>query len=350
MVKVYYSIITVTLILSLMLDLSIPLGVAVGVVYIIPVLLTLCITSKKSTYSIALLGVILTVAGFLYSPSGGELWKVLANRSLAIIAIMSIASAVIFIKRKQEELIEQTELAIQAHQQAIIANQAKENFLSSMSHEFNTPLNSVMGFSELLLQDDDLNAEQLESIQYIHTGGRNIKHLVETSLNFLSSQKDTLTTYYTSLSFPNLVTDALSKYEDKALENAISITSTIPKFPIKHIYSDLFILSTVFNSFLKNAIQYNTHQGSIELSCLIVEGGLIKLSVFNTGEEIPVDQEAELFKPFSRLGKENSTISGVGLSLAYAKLIIKEVGGSIGYQRHKKGPEFWMIFPYLKQK
>ncbi len=350
MLKIYYSIITVTFILGIIFDLSMPLGVAAGVIYIIPVLLTLCITSKKSTYIVATFGILLIILGFIYSPAGGELWKVLANRGLAILAIISIAFTIIYIKYKQNLLIEQTEIAVKSQQQAIIAGEAKESFLSSMSHEFNTPLNSVVGFSDLLLLDEELNSEQIESIQYINRGGHDIKNLVETSLSFLSLQKHTLATDYTNIIFPDLIIDSLSNYKKEALKHQLSITNAVSQFPIKHIYSDFFILSTVLKSFLKNAIQYNIHQGSIHISCLIIDSNLIKLSVFNTGEPLPTEQEDELFKPFSRLGKENSSISGIGLSLAYAKLIIKEIGGTIGYNRQTHGSEFWITFPYKKHK
>ncbi|MCP3873603.1 MAG: hypothetical protein GY699_10675 [Desulfobacteraceae bacterium] len=84
-----------------MIDLFIPLGVAAGVPYISVVLVSLWLPKKKFTIGIAIISSVLTIVGFFYSPIGGEMWKVLFNRSLALFAIWT--TAVLTLQRKTIE-------------------------------------------------------------------------------------------------------------------------------------------------------------------------------------------------------------------------------------------------------
>ncbi len=95
--------------LIFVVDMAIPLGVAGGVPYILPVLLAYKFEDKKAIPSVALLGSILTILAFFLSPPGGELWKVIFNRLLALFAIWVVAIACIKNKNKQEKLYTLTE-------------------------------------------------------------------------------------------------------------------------------------------------------------------------------------------------------------------------------------------------
>ncbi|MEK9630227.1 MAG: PAS domain S-box protein [Nitrospinota bacterium] len=91
-------------ILILTIDLMVPLGVAGGVPYIIIVLLSYKVENKKAIYFTAVLGSVLTILGFFLSPAGGELWKVLANRFLALFAIWTVAIACVKNKKREESI------------------------------------------------------------------------------------------------------------------------------------------------------------------------------------------------------------------------------------------------------
>ena len=87
-----YALLTVALAVGiLLLDIMIPLGVADGILYITLVLVAFFTKNKKFIYLSAVTGTLLTVAGFFVSPSGGELWQVIANRSLTILTIWIVA-------------------------------------------------------------------------------------------------------------------------------------------------------------------------------------------------------------------------------------------------------------------
>ncbi len=84
-----------------LIDLYIPLGVAAGVLYVSVVLISLWIPNKKFTLQVAILSSVLTILGFFYSPIGGEMWKILLNRALALFAIW--VTAILTLQRKSIE-------------------------------------------------------------------------------------------------------------------------------------------------------------------------------------------------------------------------------------------------------
>jgi len=110
----YLSIIFFTIVI-LIVDLLIPLGVAGGVPYITIVLLSLWIPNKKATIFLSIICSLLTIVGFYYSPEGGEMWKVILNRSLALYAIWVTASLTLqrkIIEEKREKIVEEREKAL----------------------------------------------------------------------------------------------------------------------------------------------------------------------------------------------------------------------------------------------
>jgi len=337
-----------SLIAGALLDLVIPLGVAAAVIYVIPVLLSYNTPSQKFTYFVLFLSVLLTVIGYLISPSGGELWKVISNRALSIMAIISVGSTVILIKKHKEALLKQTEIAIAAEHQAKQANIAKSNFLSSMSHELRTPLNSIIGFSELLKSDDNLDEDQIESLTFINQSGISLLGLITITLEF-SNLQDQLICHDTSFRLDSLITDITNKNQALAKDLDIQIDSQkIMLFPIQSILSDQNAIQQIIDILLKNAIQYNTPGGSAIINAMLTDNGKLRINITDTGSGIALEKIDEIFQPFARLGMENSTHAGMGLGLATAKILTKAIHGDIGFYNNSDiGCTFWLDIPYL---
>lgn len=106
-------------------DLLIPLGVAAGVLYVSVVLFSLRHEQRRFTVTVAALCSVLTILGFFFSPPGGELWKVLANRALALFAIW--VTAVLTLQRKALE--EKRDLAIREREEALAQVKILQGFL-----------------------------------------------------------------------------------------------------------------------------------------------------------------------------------------------------------------------------
>lgn len=111
----FYALCVLSAVVIFLVDLAVPLGVAIGVAYLITVLLSLWLPSLKSTLWIATVCSLLIILGYFYSPPGGELWKVLFNRSLSLLSIWVTAIAIVQKKRseqKREEAIVEREKAL----------------------------------------------------------------------------------------------------------------------------------------------------------------------------------------------------------------------------------------------
>lgn len=341
--KIHFGVVTL-FVAGIIFDLLIPLGVAAGVVYVLPVLVTYGFESRRTTYIATILGVVLTLCGFITSPDGGELWKVIANRVLAIVAIVTVGLAIVKVKRHKADLAEQTELALASQLQAVEANKAKTVFLSSISHELKTPLNAVLGFSQVLLHEPEITPSQKESIDYILKSGRQLSEMIHQAIEFTYIQDGTFQVQIHQSELIPLVNHAIEHVKPLANNKNIFIdTSRIETFPIKTINCDPNLLSTVVLNLLKNAVQYNQDNGKVTLCYTLDENHFLRLSFCDTGIGISDTHILQLFKPFTRLSQNNSDHLGLGLGLAKAKILIEAMGGHIGLSRNEDvGMTFWI--------
>ena len=328
-------------------DMSVPLGVAGGVPYIIPVLFTLNLKSKGVTYLIALLAVLLTLFGIIFSPEGGEVWKVLTNRALAVLAIISVGAAVIIIKSKNEQLqAKNKELAIQANR-VINASKAKSRFLSAMSHELRTPLNIIMGFSQMLKMNSNLEPGALDDLVHINDAGETLLKMVDGAISYADIQEG-------EISFENKMVNIVELI-DAVIENNLTAAEKKNIQVTKHVFSEnghlivqtsADLLANVLNIIAENSIYYNYEGGSVTFSIEKLDA-TVKVEVSDTGYGIQDENNAEVFNPFSRLRMENSSQSGLGLGLSKAKLISDILGIDIGYRRRPVGTIFWLDIPVI---
>ena len=113
-------------IIIFVLDLMVPLGVAWGVPYILIILISYKLKNSKAIPSAAILGSFLTILGFFFSPSGGELWKVVSNRLLALFAIWSVAYACMRNKKEEEKVYLLTETINQSPNPVLITDKTGE--------------------------------------------------------------------------------------------------------------------------------------------------------------------------------------------------------------------------------
>jgi len=255
-----------------------------------------------------------------------------------------------FIQDLTEEKAVELKL-LQAKNEAEAANKAKSLFLSSVSHELKTPLNAILGFSQLLETDNNypLTQAQTEWVKHIYRAGKLLMALISDILDLSKIEVENIKLSVQEFSVNEVILEALNLIENIATQNNIRIKTRIDPLATLYIKADPLRFKQILINLLSNAIKYNEENGLIVISSKVVNGQ-VKVSVKDSGKGIDESKLMELFKPFNRLGVEKSKIEGTGIGLCIAKKLVERMGGEIGVRSNEKsGCCFWVEFPLFKQ-
>lgn len=237
-------------------------------------------------------------------------------------------------------------------QLAEISN-AKTAFLSNMSHEFRTPLNTIIGYSEIILEDsdlDELNKEEFFSdVTSINTAGKHLLHIVNSALDISKIEAGQM-----SLALSEVSIDGLAK-EIEAIVGSLMIPQR-NRFQMEvdvgedSFYTDIGRLRQVLLNLIGNAAKF-TEDGSITLSFTDqLTGGDAELviKVTDTGMGIATENLERIFEKFIQVHDiTKDPVSGTGLGLALSKSLIDCLGGKIEVQSELgSGTTFTVTLPY----
>ncbi len=224
------------------------------------------------------------------------------------------------------------------------ANQAKSQFLSSMSHELRTPLNAILGFTQLLQEDSQapLNEDQKESLAHIYSAGRHLLTLIDEVLDLSKIESGNINVNIETVNLIQLLKESIELITPQARRAQIKLLAQLPDEETILVKADAFRLNQVFSNLLTNAIKYNHVFGQVTVWLSTTENK-VRIFVKDTGAGIPEEMMKDLFKPFSRLGAEQSDIEGTGIGLTITKMLVEMMNGSIGVDNQAgKGCTFWI--------
>ena len=229
-----------------------------------------------------------------------------------------------------------------AHDAAEKANRAKSVFLSRMSHDLRTPLNAVIGFGQLL-QMDSLTKEQHESVEHVLNAGRHLLELINDVLNVARIEAGEMTLSMEPVPVAELLESAVNLVRPAASARQLSVKIRVDVDRDQHVRADRQRLMQVLLNLLSNAVKYNRAGGHLTVVCSKVSNGFVRISVADTGAGIRDEKLGLLFKPFERLGAEQSAVEGTGLGLTIVKGLTEAMGGQIGASsRVDEGSTFWV--------
>ena len=213
-----------------------------------------------------------------------------------------------------------------AHDQAARATQAKNEFLSRMSHDLRTPLNAIMGFAQVL-QLGSLTPEQSDSLEHILRGGRHLLQLINEVLDFSRIESGRLSLSLEPVALEDVVPQVVALIRPLAEQRRISIV--VPDLSGLTMLADRQRLTQILLNLLANSVKYNRHGGRVAVSGRLTGTGMVSVEIADTGVGIPSHQLARLFTPFERLGAEHTDVEGTGLGLALSRALAEAMRGSI---------------------
>jgi PAS domain S-box-containing protein len=250
-----------------------------------------------------------------------------------------------------EDITERKQIAQQlviAKEEAEAANLAKSRFLASMSHDLRTPLNAVIGFSELSLFDStegSLSQRHKDYIKLIADAGYHLLHLVEglLSISAIEIGKIKLNKEKTDLKL--MIQDICKTYELFASKGGIKFLTDLQI--TQDVWCDKHRIVEVLNNLVNNAIKFTAAGGSITLSAHEDEKE-VTIFVKDTGIGIEQEHFEKIFKPFEQIKSASSgkNVKSVGLGLAISRQLVELHGGKMGVEsKIGEGSCFYFTLP-----
>ena len=213
------------------------------------------------------------------------------------------------------------------------ASEAKSMFLSSMSHDLRTPLNGVIGFTDLALRESDAVKRQ-EYLSKIKLSGELLLNLVNDTLELSRIESGKMVLEPEVTDSRQLGEAVVSALRPTAELRGVRLESDPSRFPQEAVWVDRLKVQKIFLNLLSNAIKFTpaggTVRASIESLCPPVNGCNHRIVVADTGVGISPEFLPNIFEPFSQEHRQsNVSTMGTGLGLTIVKRIVDLMGGSI---------------------
>ncbi len=233
------------------------------------------------------------------------------------------------------------------------SNRAKSVFLSQMSHDIRTPMNAIVGFTNLALKQKNVPAEVHEYHLKIRTASNHLLMLINEVLDMSRIESGKLELDENICSLSSLLVD-LEAVMGKQAEDKKQNLQIEYRISDDYVYCDKLRLNQVLQNLVGNAIKYTPAKGQIQVNIwqkIDAEGsyGEYQIIVADNGRGMSEEFAQKVFEPFER--ERNSTISGIegtGLGLPIAKSIIDAMGGEIKVQTAPNEGTTFAIFLKLR--
>lgn len=211
------------------------------------------------------------------------------------------------------------------------ASELKSHFLSNMSHEFRTPLNSILALSQILMDrmDGDLTAEQEKQVTFIRRSAQDLTDLVNDLLDLAKVEAGKVTIRATAFSVESLFAALRGMLRPLLAQNSSVSLVFEDAGGIPDLHTDEAKISQILRNFISNALKF-TERGEIRVSVRIGHDDAVVFSVADTGIGIATADQERIFQEWEQIeGKIQKTAKGTGLGLPLSRKLAQLLGGDV---------------------
>jgi len=201
------------------------------------------------------------------------------------------------------------------------ANHSKSLFLANMSHEIRTPMNAILGFSQVMLEDGNMNKEQVNSLQTISKAGNHLLDLINDILDISKIEAGQMQLNLTEFDLNNLLYNLADLFQQRCKDKELAWKLEWVNEGQHLVHGDETKLRQVLINLLGNAVKF-TDAGEVGLTVTREENHYFRFVVHDTGAGIPLKAQKSIFNTFQQ-DSEGVQKGGTGLGLAISK---KQVG------------------------
>ncbi|MDA3866485.1 MAG: response regulator [Salinivirgaceae bacterium] len=253
------------------------------------------------------------------------------------------------VRERTRQLSEQKDAVIEANKEIRRTARLKEQFLANTSHEMRTPLNVVIGFSNLLL-NEKLSPAQKKYTENIRYSGEHLNVIINDLLDLSKIEADKMTLNTSVFNYRRILLSTFNIFkieaENKDLETRIDIEK-----PVHNVKGDAVRLTQIISNLLRNAIKF-TESGSVEVASYeekISDNRIVlHLKVADSGIGIPKSMYDLIFQSFTQVaGELTRKYGGTGLGLSIVKKLVDLHNGTIRVEStENQGTVFYLSIPY----
>lgn len=225
-------------------------------------------------------------------------------------------------------------------------NVQKDHFIANISHEIRTPINAVLGFTDLLL-DEETDERKTSYLKSVKTAGDNLLYLINDILDLSKIEAGIFQIDQTPFNLHETIDNVFSILNLKAEQKGLWFNKSIAKNIPEYITGDKNRLTQILINLLGNAIKF-TMEGSVSMNLYLDDNEVLRFDVVDTGIGIPLNKLDSIFERFSQAQEDTSRqFGGSGLGLNISKLLVEKQGGAISVEStFNKGSKFSFTLPF----